>query len=154
MSAVVFRREPRLRDMQPEDLPAVMEVEVAAYEFPWTFGIFRDCMRYGYVCKVLGSGDGPIGHGIMSVSAGECHLLNICIHPRYQGQGYGTGMISDLLEIARSRHAQTALLEVRVSNKAAYHVYSKLGFHEIGMRRSYYPARKGREDAIILACDL
>ncbi len=154
MSAVVFRHQPRLRDMREEDLLAVMDVELAAYEFPWTFGIFRDCIRFGYVCKVLSGSEGIIGHGIMSVGAGECHLLNICIHPQHQGQGYGAQLISQLLDIARTRRARSAMLEVRASNLAAYHVYSKLGFHEIGMRRGYYPARKGREDAIVLAREL
>jgi len=140
--------------MREDDLVEVMEVEVAAYEFPWTFGIFRDCIRFGYVCKVLSGSDGVIGYGIMSVGAGECHLLNICIHPRYQGHGHGTHLISELLDTARARRATTAMLEVRVSNHVAYHVYGKLGFHEVGMRRGYYPARKGREDAIILARDL
>lgn len=154
MSAVVFKRHVRLRNMREEDLPAVMEVELAAYEFPWTFGIFRDCIRFGYVCKVLSGNQGIIGHGIMSLGAGECHLLNICIHPQFHGQGYGTELTSQLLDVARERHAKTALLEVRMSNPVAYHVYSKLGFHEIGIRRGYYPARKGREDAIILARDI
>ncbi len=154
MSAVVSRHQPRLRDMREEDLLAVMDVELAAYEFPWTFGIFRDCIRFGYVCKVLSGSEGIIGHGIMSVGAGECHLLNICIQPQHQGQGYGTQLISQLLDIARTRRSRTAMLEVRASNLAAYHVYSKLGFHEIGTRRGYYPARKGREDAIVLARDL
>ncbi len=154
MNAVVFNRHVQLRNMREEDLPAVMEVEMAAYEFPWTFGIFRDCIRFGYVSKVLSGNSGIMGHGIMSLGAGECHLLNICIHPQYQGHGYGTELASQLLEIARERHAKTALLEVRASNPVAYHVYSKLGFHEIGVRRGYYPARKGREDAIILARDI
>ncbi len=154
MNAVVLSRQVQMRNMREEDLPVVMDVERAAYEFPWTFGIFRDCIRFGYICKVLSGNSGLVGHGIMSLGAGECHLLNICIHPDSQGQGYGTELTSRLLDVARSRHAKMALLEVRVSNPVAYHVYSKLGFHEIGIRRAYYPARKGREDAVILARDL
>lgn len=154
MSAVVFMRQMQLRNMCEADLPAVMEVELASYEFPWTFGIFRDCIRFGYICKVLSGDSGVIGHGIMSIGAGECHLLNICIQPQYQGQGYGTELTSQLLDIARARFAKMAFLEVRISNLAAYHVYSKLGFHEIGVRRGYYPACKGREDAMILARNL
>jgi ribosomal-protein-alanine N-acetyltransferase len=103
---------------------------------------------------VYESPQGIIGHGIMSVAVGECHILNICVHPDYQRRGLGEGMVLFLLDLARQRKARIALLEVRVSNAAAYHLYTKLGFDEVGTRKSYYPSRQGREDAIILARDL
>lgn len=154
MSAVVFVAHPQLRLMSEADLAAVMQVEQAAYEFPWTVSIFRDCLRVGYHCFVYESAYGLIGHGIMSVGANECHLLNVCIHPDYQRRGLGRVIISRLLALARRRRARLALLEVRVSNTAAYNLYTKLGFNEIGMRKAYYPARRGREDAILLAREL
>lgn len=137
------------------DLKAVMEVENSSYEFPWTLPIFRDCLRVGCYCFVYETLEhGIIGHGIMSVAAGECHLLNICIHPEFQRQGLGEGMVLFLLDFARKKKARMALLEVRISNLAAYKLYIKLGFDEVGLRKSYYPAHHGREDAIILARDL
>jgi ribosomal-protein-alanine N-acetyltransferase len=155
MSAVVISNQPLLRPMNGHDLTAVMEVENAAYEFPWTLPIFRDCLRVGCHCYVYESPqEGIIGHGIMSVVVGECHVLNICIHPDYQRLGLGEGMVLFLLDIARQNKARVALLEVRMSNTAAYRLYTKLGFDEVGLRKSYYPARHGREDAIILARDL
>lgn len=154
VSAVVSLAQPRLRPMQETDLAAVLEVERSAYAFPWTRAIFRDCLRVGYSCFVYEGGHGLLGHGIMSVAAGECHLLNICIHPEYQRRGLGRALIEFLLKLARQRKARVALLEVRVSNRAAYTLYMKMGFDEIGIRKAYYPARYGREDAIILARDL
>ena len=155
MSAVVISNLPLLRPMSGHDLVAVMEVEKVAYEFPWTLPIFRDCLRVGCHCYVYESPqEGIIGHGIMSVAAGECHILNICIHPDYQRQGLGEGMVEFLLDFARQNKARMALLEVRLSNTAAYKLYVKLGFDEVGLRKSYYPALRGREDAIILARDL
>ena len=155
MSAVVISNQPMLRPMTGHDLTAVMEVESSAYEFPWTLPIFRDCLRVGCHCFVYESPqEGVIGHGIMSVAVGECHILNICIHPDYQRLGLGEGMVLFLLDMARQRKARVALLEVRLSNVAAYRLYTKLGFDEVGLRKSYYPARQGREDAIILARDL
>jgi ribosomal-protein-alanine N-acetyltransferase len=103
---------------------------------------------------VYESPQGIIGHGIMSVAVGECHILNICVHPDYQRRGLGEGMVQFLLDLARQKKARIALLEVRVSNAAAYHLYNKLGFDEVGTRKNYYPAHQGREDAIILARDL
>ncbi len=154
MSAVVSIPAPRLRPMQEEDLAAVMVVEHAAYPFPWTLAIFRDCLRVGYVCYVYEGPAGPIGHGIMSVAAGECHLLNICIHPDWQRHGLGRSLVEFLLDIAKRHGAKVALLEVRPSNVAGYMLYTRLGFDEIGLRKNYYPAAKGREDAILLARDL
>ncbi len=144
----------RLRAMSGEDLPFVMQVERQAYEFPWTEGIFRDCLRVGYCCRVLEDRGRLVGHGVMSVAAGECHLLNICVHPSYQRRGLGRQMLSHLLGVARKGQAKIALLEVRRSNKAAYALYHGLGFNEIGLRKNYYPARRGREDALVLARDL
>ncbi|MHB1513840.1 MAG: ribosomal protein S18-alanine N-acetyltransferase [Acidiferrobacter sp.] len=144
----------KLRAMRSEDLPFVMEVERQAYEFPWTEGIFRDCLRVGYCCRVLEDRGRLVGHGVISVAAGECHVLNLCIHPRHQRRGLGRYMLKHLLDVARAGHARVALLEVRRSNKGAYALYYALGFNEIGLRKNYYPARRGREDALVLARDL
>lgn len=154
MSAVVAVPQPLLRPMTGHDLEAVLKVENAAYEFPWTLPIFRDCLRVGCHCYVYESPQGILGHGIMSVAVGECHILNICVHPDHQRQGLGEGMVQYLLDIAREGKARIALLEVRLSNTAAYGLYTKLRFDEVGLRKDYYPARHGREDAIILARDL
>lgn len=131
-----------------------MAIERVAYEFPWTEPIFRDCLRAGYYCYVYDGSHGVLGYGIMSLGTGECHLLNICIHPDYRGQGFAARLIEELLAHARRKRASLALLEVRVSNEAAYRLYTRLGFNEIGLRKNYYPARRGREDALVLARDL
>jgi ribosomal-protein-alanine N-acetyltransferase len=155
MSAVVSPTPPQLRGMREEDLPAVLAIETAAYEFPWTLGIFHDCLRVGYpafVAEVASAG--IVGYGVMSVAAAECHLLNICVHPSWQRLGLGGEIVEYLLDVARRKRATLALLEVRVSNQAAYRLYTRLGFDEVGTRKHYYPARQGREDAVILAREL
>ena len=154
MNALASDALPWLRDMQDADLPAVMAIERVAYEFPWTEGILRDCFRYGHICKVYESRGGIVGYGIISLGAGECHLLNICIAPTQQQRGHGTRLVTDLLQIAREARASSAFLEVRVSNIAAYRLYDKMGFNEIGVRKDYYPTRSGREDALVLALEL
>lgn len=143
-----------LRPMTVQDLVQVMQVERNAYEFPWSVGIFRDCLRVGYCCRVLVNGSRVIGHGVMSVAVNECHLLNICVDPVYQRRGLGRQLLTHLLDIARSQHAHLAILEVRRSNHAAYALYNAVGFNEVGIRKNYYPGRRGREDAIVLACEL
>ena len=144
----------KLRPMSERDLKQVIRVEHAAYEFPWTEGVFRDCLRAGYHCRTVEVDGRIVGHGVMSVVADECHLLNICIHPDVQNHGFGRRLVAHLLGLARRRGAQMALLEVRRSHAVAYHLYTSMGFNEIGVRKGYYPARLGREDALLLACQL
>ncbi|MHB8536352.1 MAG: ribosomal protein S18-alanine N-acetyltransferase [Sulfuricaulis sp.] len=154
MSAVVAAPQPLLRPMTGLDLTKVIAVEEASYEFPWTLPIFRDCLRVGCQCYVYESPREILGHGIMSVAVGECHILNVCIHPQHQRRGLGEALVLFLLDAARRKKARIALLEVRITNSAAYRLYTKLGFDEVGLRKNYYPAHHGREDAIILARDL
>ncbi len=137
--------------MHEGDVPVVLAVEIAAYDHPWTEGIFRDCLRVGYSCWVAETGAGIVGHGVMSVAAGECHILNLCVHPSAQRQRLGRKLLRRLLYLARARGADTAFLEVRESNRAARALYASEDFCEVGIRRGYYPATKGREDAVVLA---
>lgn len=152
MSAVVKSRMPDCRPMVEDDLPEVLTIERSVYEFPWSQTIFVDCLRVGYCCWVLQDRNGPIvGYGVMSVAAGECHILNLCIGEQVQGNGYGSMLLELLLDVAVRHKADVAFLEVRPSNAIARYLYEKAGFNEVGMRRNYYPARDGREDAIIMA---
>lgn len=139
------------RLMVDEDLPGVMAVEEAGYSHPWSQQIFQDCLGAGYHCWVLQVGTELVGHGVMSLVAGECEILNLCVHPDWQGRHLGRRLLRRLLAIARQRGADTAFLEVRRSNRTAIHLYQTEGFSETGLRRGYYPAAQGREDAILMA---
>jgi len=156
MSAVLKDMGATLRPMTAADLPAVIRVERAAYEFPWTENIFRDCLKVGYYCCVMENDSGIIGHGVMSAAVGECHLLNICIHPDHQRQGHGERLVDYLLNLAYHAKARIAFLEVRVSNIAAKSLYLKRGFREVGVRKNYYPdpGFGNREDALILVLEM
>jgi ribosomal-protein-alanine N-acetyltransferase len=144
-----------MRPMAKGDLPQVMAIEEAVYPFPWTLGIFQDCLRVGYCCWVLTIDNQVIGYGVMSVVIDESHILNICINPKQQGKGLGMKLLRRLLKIARQHGAETAYLEVRRSNRVAIDLYQKLGFVEIGLRRNYYPERnQSREDALVMSVEL
>ncbi|MFA5628429.1 MAG: ribosomal protein S18-alanine N-acetyltransferase [Thiohalomonadaceae bacterium] len=143
-----------LRPMQNEDVSGVMLVEHLNYPYPWTAGIMRDCLRARYSCWVYELAERIIGYGVLSVGAGEAHILNISIHPDFQGQGLGRELLQHLLERARSHGADTVFLEVRPSNKTAVQLYDSTGFNQAGLRRNYYPAEQGREDALIMALTL
>lgn len=140
--------------MTHADLSAVANIEAAAYDFPWSRSIFRSCLDNGHDCRVLVQGGTVIGYGILSTGAGEAHILNVCVSPLHQGHGHGAYLLKCLLELARWHRAERVFLEVRPSNPLAHAMYERAGFNEIGRRPGYYPARRGREDAIVMAMEL
>jgi ribosomal-protein-alanine N-acetyltransferase len=139
-----------IRPMHELDVPVVVAIERAAYQFPWSEGIFRDCLRVGYVCRVVDAGGEMAGYGIMSVGGGEAHILNVCINDGYRGRGLARKLMLYLLDRARAAGMSEAFLEVRPSNTAAAGLYHSLGFEQVGVRRGYYQATVGREDAAVL----
>ena len=156
MSAVVELPDPVLRPMREHDLTRVVAVEQRSYNYPWSMGVFSDCLRAGYCCWVIEAPDSDQlgGYGIMTVAAGESHILNVCINPDFRRRSFGHLLMLRLTELAKAHKAEHCFLEVRPSNTVALRLYQRLGFRRIGLRRGYYPAVGGREDAVVLGLDL
>jgi ribosomal-protein-alanine N-acetyltransferase len=143
-----------IRPMTELDVSGVVALERAAYQFPWSEGIFRDCLRVGYTCRVATSANRLMGYGVMSVGAGEAHILNLCVDAAFRCQGIGRRMLDYLLDRGAAAGMNEAFLEVRPSNTAAIRLYLSVGFDQVGMRRGYYQAVGGREDAAVLKLTL
>lgn len=139
------------REMSLADLDAVLEIESRAYQFPWTRGIFADCLRANNTCRVACLDGAIVGHAILSVAAGEANLLNVCVQRDRQGRGLGRAFMHQLIHMVNVMGAQTLFLEVRPSNKVAIALYDSLGFVQVGLRKDYYPGEQGREDARVMA---
>ena len=140
------------RPMVENDLENVLYIENTVYDFPWSQTIFFDCLQVEHSCWVLLNKKADIdAYGVMSVNSEEGHILNLCVHPQAQGMGIGKNFLHYFLGIAKQAKVDTVFLEVRPSNNVARLLYANSGFNEIGLRRDYYPARNGREDAIIMA---
>jgi len=154
MSAVMNQFPAQLRPMLLRDLPAVIEIEKRAYEYPWSEGIFRDCLRVSYPSWVYEEDGKIVAYTVISIAAGESHILNLCVRPESQGKGIGRLLLNGVVDTATRLGATQILLEVRPSNKTALGLYQSFGFNELGRRNNYYPARRGREDALILAMSL
>jgi [ribosomal protein S18]-alanine N-acetyltransferase len=144
----------RIRAMAPADLWQIAGIEQTSYAFPWSDGIFRDCIKAGYHCRVAEIKREIIGYAIMSIGAGEAHVLNVCVRIDYRDQGVGRYFMQLLIEHARTSRCQDIFLEVRPSNPAAVHLYEHLGFQRIGVRKGYYQASDGREDAWVYKMQL
>jgi ribosomal-protein-alanine N-acetyltransferase len=153
MSAVLAPRF-QARPMTERALADVDAIERAIYDFPWTIGNFRDSLRAGYACFTFHETDPVLGYAVLMFAVDEAHLLNLSIDAARQGQGFGRAALEYLIEHARHLGATRMLLEVRPSNAVARGLYDKRGFRQVGLRRGYYPAHGGREDAIVLALPL
>lgn len=150
MSAVL-KGDIQIRPMRESDLTWVMAAEESAYDFPWGESIFKNCMQVGYYCRVLEYDGLVVAHAVMTIAAGESHVLNICVHTDYQSMSLGRRLLEHLLNLALEHDVNMTFLEVRPSNFAAIKLYLDLGFNEIGTRRNYYPSKMGREDALVFA---
>lgn len=142
-------RNTYIRAMTMADLPMILEIEIAAYPFPWRLQTFQDCLKAGYHADVLQVNQTIIGYGLMLRVLDEAQILNLCIHPRQQGYGYGRKMLEHLLQFAQL--TKSVFLEVRPSNIVAISLYKNMGFKQVGIRKRYYPnGNQEREDALIL----
>lgn len=140
-----------VREMHHEDLAMVSDIERRSYEFPWSHGVFRDCLLAGYQNIVLICNNAVAGYGVLSVAAGEAHILNVCVDPELRSHGFGEKLLDEMLFRARAAMVRQVFLEVRPSNETAIALYRKKGFHQIANRPAYYQSHDGREDAAVFA---
>ena len=141
----------RVRVLKLTDLPRILPIENAAYDFPWSEGVFRDCFNSNYTGLAIECGDEFLGYGMLSVAAGEAHVLNVVVDSTQRGLGLGKKLVKRLIDQARWHRVERVFLEVRESNTIARNLYAGLGFLEIGLRKAYYPGRQERENAVVMS---
>ena len=151
MSAVLKAGAPSLVPMTREALGDVLAIENDIYEFPWTHGNFRDSLESGYSCWLYRQAGSLVGYAVVMLALDEAHLLNLSIAREAQRRGHGRHLLEALADVARGHGAVSMFLEVRPTNLAGRELYARTGFRQVGMRRGYYPARGGREDALVLS---
>lgn len=140
--------------MYVRHVPLIGTMERRNYDFPWSDGIFRDCVKAGYIARLVLLDDQIIGYGVMQIGADEAHILNLCIDRPWQRQGFARVLLDQLVQEASNRRAHIVFLEVRPSNPRAVNLYQQFGFNEIGLRKGYYDSANGREDALVMAKNL
>lgn len=150
MSAVL-KNVPQLAPMGEPDLDAVLAIESAVYSHPWTRANFADSLHAAYACRTWRLSGELLGYFVLMVAAGEAHLLNLSIAEAFQRRGYGSALLREALQLAHAQGARHIFLEVRPSNLGAQALYGRFGFRKIALRRGYYPAAGGREDALVLS---
>lgn len=144
-----------LRDMTADDLDAVLAIEQQVHSHPWTRGNFSDALKSGYQCKAYEDGNGEmLGYAVTMLAVDEAELLDIAIAAQHQRRGLGRKLLQEMVVLARRHHMRRMVLEVRASNQPAIGLYRSAGFADIGLRREYYPAQNGREDALLMGLGL
>lgn len=136
--------------MSFDDLDWVLEAEQQLHPFPWTRKNFEDSLFAGYSCWVMRLDGELAGYAVMMSVLDEAHLLNISVAQAVQGRGLGALLLDHLCDAARRAGAIQMLLEVRPSNQAAHRLYLKAGFELLSVRKGYYRAHEGREDALVM----
>jgi len=144
----------QFRPMQLPDLDAIMVIEPQIYPYPWTRGNFSDSLNSGYSAWVLAEREQIIAYALMMMVLDEAHLLNLSVAKSHQKQGLGRLLLEHMLQIAKNHRAANMFLEVRTSNISAIALYENVGFNEMAIRRGYYPAANGREDAVLMGLAL
>lgn len=140
----------RLRAMVVGDLDAVLRIEEGCYSHPWSRGNFVDSLAAGHESQVLEIEGAVCAYFIALAGADEWHLLNLTVASAHQGRGLGARLLEAVVVAGRARRLGSMWLEVRASNARARALYARHGFDEVGLRRGYYPAVGGREDAILM----
>ncbi len=150
------RPAPPLHPMTLADLDGVLDLEVRAYAHPWSRGNFIDSLAAGYTARVARDADDGrlLGYFVAQPGVDELHLLNLTVSPEHQGRGLGRALLEAVVGLTRAQPAARLLLEVREGNLRARRLYAGRGFVEVGRRRGYYPARGGREDAVVMSLTL
>jgi ribosomal-protein-alanine N-acetyltransferase len=139
-----------LCDMTVGDIDAVQSIEQQVHAHPWTRGNFSDALASGYVCKVAELDGEILGYAVLMQGVDDAELLDIGIAAQHQRMGWGRKVLEAMLDFARAMGRQRMVLEVRASNVAARNLYRGMGFVENGLRKNYYSAQNGREDAILM----
>jgi len=147
-----------VRSLTDADIdPWVAEERLACLQslHAWTPENYRSSLRAGYWSQVLCEAGGAHAGRVVAACVAmdgvdEIHLLNIAVARAWQGRGLALQLLHTLYERCRQQRAEALWLEVRPSNARARALYLREGFVDIGVRKNYYPAEEGREDALVM----
>lgn len=138
-----------LRQMIEEDIEGVLEIEKECFETPWSLNAFKMELKSDIALYIVARDeDKVVGYGGLWNILNEGHITNIAVSEEFRNKGIGSKILSELIEVSKSKNTSSMTLEVRRNNESAKHLYKKYGFEEAGVRPKYYA--DNNEDAIIM----
>lgn len=142
----------KISPIQESDFDALFNIEQITHLVPWSLGTLKNNQGPRYLNLKLCHGEQIVGFAICNKVLDEATLYNIAISPQNQGKGFGQILLKELIKQLQEQNILTLWLEVRESNTNARHLYEKLGFNEVDIRKNYYPTSSGeRENAVVMA---
>lgn len=138
----------RIRRMTVEDLLQVVKLEEETFSRPWTVKGFEEALLREENCFIVIEDEEVLGYCGYYKVLDEAEIMNVCIRKDCRNRGLGRTMMEALLKEAEGDGVSSMILEVRVSNASAIHLYEKLGFQSLGIRKDFYELP--REDAVIM----
>lgn len=141
-----------VRNMTTADLEEVVRIEELSFSQPWSRQSFEDGLRRTENLFLVVEEDGAVrGYVDMYCCMGEGEITNVAVSPESRGRGLSSALMEACLEKAKALAIERIVLEVRVSNEAAIHLYEKYGFEKLGIRKGFYDFPK--EDAYIMSLE-
>lgn len=139
----------KIREMQLDDLEQVMTIEEANFSVPWTeTGFFTFFLREDTLFLVAEEGEKILGYcGVVTVQD-EGDITNVAVEKNSQNQGIGKKLLEEMFQRTQKAGVCRLFLEVRAGNAAALHLYEKMGFVQMGIRKNYY--EQPVEDGVVM----
>ncbi|MGE3296108.1 MAG: ribosomal protein S18-alanine N-acetyltransferase [Porticoccaceae bacterium] len=141
-----------MRTAVAADLETLCRIEAEAAVAPWDRARFEDSLARHRILVLIAHGE-CCGFAVFRQVLDEAEVLNIAVAPAHARKGFGRRLLRAGLDLLAD-HVRAVHLEVRAGNVPAIALYRRAGFHRVGLRRNYYPAPQGREDAILMHLDL
>ncbi len=128
-----------IRWMIRRDMPEVLAIEAASFEFPWLEDDFIRCLRQrNCIGMVAEHDDRVVGFMIYELNKNRIQVLNFATAPEMRRRGVGTQMVHKLVGKLSAQRRTRILLEVRETNLAAQLFFRDSGFRAISVLRAYY----------------
>ncbi|HMK55328.1 MAG TPA: ribosomal protein S18-alanine N-acetyltransferase [Dissulfurispiraceae bacterium] len=142
-----------LRDMRPEDVPDVAEIERSSFSTPWSeHSIYSEVYGKYSIARVAVLDDRIVGYVMARLILEEGHLMDLAVHPAFRARGIAKMLMEDVIKGLHFNRCRVFFLEVRASNDTALKLYADIGFNVVGTRKNYY--KDPVEDAFVMMLDI
>lgn len=149
MARKVVRNTVHVRWMIRRDLPSVLSIEEASFEFPWQEDDFIRALRQrNCVGMVAELGDEVVAYMIYEFHKNRIHLLSLAVEPGYRRRGIGAAMVQKLVSKLEHQRRNRVLLEIRETNLAGQLFFKAMGFKAINVLPQFY--EQSEEDAYLM----
>jgi ribosomal-protein-alanine N-acetyltransferase len=139
-----------VREMAPEDVLYVLEIEMQCFSDPWSYEMIKKGLESSLDTWLVLWEEGAAGYCVFRTIADECELLRIAVRPEVRGRGLSKKLMDQMVFYSRRKDVKSIFLEVRESNDKARNLYRTYGFVEEGIRKHYY--LNPCENAILMVC--